>query len=633
MIAALRRPAAAISAALVLLALALALLAPVLPLPDPHAMDGIPYSPPGEESWLGFDNFGRDVLSRLVWGARLALLVAIGSAALSVLLGVTLGALAGWYGGWVDTLLGRLFDIFLLIPSFFLALLVVALFGSGTGWIMAAIALTTWPRPARITRAQVLALRERTYVQAARAAGASDARTLLRHVLPNALPPIVTDATLLMGSAVLIEAGLSFLGLGDQDAVSWGRMIFEGQRHLRLAPWISVFPGLALLLLVAALNLLGDALNQSLNPALRRMAERVPPRPPVEAGAAPPPDPAAPLLSVRDLRLEYRLGGTAIRAVDGVSLDLARGEALGVVGESGCGKSSLGAALLQVLPANAALTAGEVRFAGRPLLLDGRPVRFRGVPAMRDVRWSRLSVVFQGAMNALNPVRTIRRQLVDAYRLHRPGASRAEAEARAAALFDAIGIPRARLSAYPHELSGGMRQRAMIALALLLEPELVIADEPTTALDVIVQDQILGELDALRRRLGLTLVLISHDLGAVAETCDRVAVMYAGEIVEIAPAATVFEAPGHPYTRALVGAQPSLHGPRRRVDSLPGAPFVATGPVAACRFAERCPMARPLCRETVPPMVPLAPGHAARCHFAGAVRPEPARALVPGEAA
>jgi len=629
----LRRPAASISLLVVLSALLLAILAPFLPLPDPHAMDGTPYSPPGEETLLGFDNFGRDVLARLVWGARLALLVAIGSAALSALLGITLGALAGWFGGWIDTVLGRVFDVFLLIPSFFLALLVVALFGSGTGWIMAAIALTTWPRPARIARAQVLALRERVFVQAARAAGASNRRTLLRHVLPNALPPLVTDTTLLMASAVLIEAGLSFLGLGDQNAVSWGRMIFEGQRHLRLAPWISVFPGIALLLLVTALNLLGDALNQSLNPALRRLADRAAPALLLELDHEPSELADRPMLEVRDLQLEYRLGRTVIRAVDGVSFDLARGEALGIVGESGCGKSSLGAALLQVLPANAALTAGDVAFAGRPLLRGGRAVSFRGRPAIDGIRWTRLSVVFQGAMNALNPVQTIRSQLVAAHRLHRPAASRAEAEARAVALFDGIGIPRDRLSAYPHELSGGMRQRAMIALALLLEPELVIADEPTTALDVLVQDQILAELDRLRHQLGLTLILITHDLGAVAETCDRVAVMYAGEIVELAPSAELFDQPFHPYTSALLAAQPTLQGPRRRLDSLPGAPFAVTGPTGFCRFADRCASVQDICRRDKPPVVATGPGRLARCHFAAPAAARPVDPSRPVEAA
>ena len=241
------RVALAASSLIILIAVVLAVAAPFLPLPDPSAMEAIPYTPPGAEHWLGTDNFGRDVFSRLVWGTQLALMVAIVSSAIASLLGIVLGSVAGYFGGTVDAVLSRSFDVFLLIPSFFLVLLIVALFGSGIGYTMLAIALTTWPRSARIMRAQVLSLKSRVYVQAARSAGASHLRTLLRHVVPNGLAPIVTDATILMGLAILTEAGLSFLGLGDQNAVSWGRMIFEGQRQLRLAPWMSFFPGLALL--------------------------------------------------------------------------------------------------------------------------------------------------------------------------------------------------------------------------------------------------------------------------------------------------------------------------------------------------------------------------------------------------
>ena len=183
-------------------------------------------------------------------------------------------------------------------------------------------------------------------------------------------------------------------------------------------------------------------------------------------------------------------------------------------------------------------------------------------------------------------------------------------------MFDVIGIPHARINAYPHELSGGMRQRVMIALSLLLGPELIIADEPTTALDVLVQDQILNEIDSLRRSMGLALILISHDMGAVAETCERVAVMYAGEIVELAPTATIFANPRHPYTQALIGSLPTLHGEMRRLSALPGEPFVASGDVVGCRFAPRCARAEDRCRVEAPPVLSPAPGHVAQCHFA-----------------
>ncbi len=609
-----RRAAFLISAAIVVVTVIVAVTAPWLPLPDPNGMEAAPYEPPGPGHWLGTDNYGRDVLARLAWGAQLALIVALVSSAIASVIGVILGSISGYFGGTVDALLSRTIDVFLLIPSFFLVLLIVALFGSRLEFTMLAIALTTWPRSARIMRAQVLSLKSRVYVQAARAAGASHGRTLVRHIIPNGLAPIITDATILMGLAVLTEAGLSFLGLGDQNAVSWGRMIFDGQRQLRIAPWMSIFPGIALLLLVASFNLLGDGLNEALNPQLRRLAARATPKPPMPVGEARPATPG-PILDVSNLRMSYRLDSGQIMAVDGVSFRLQQGESLGVVGESGCGKSSLGAAILQVMAPNATTVAGDVDLGGIPILRDGRRVVSHDREMIADLRWTTAAMIFQSAMNALNPVIPVGAQLTEAYRLHRPGASHKEALARAAAVFDLIGVPRERLGSYPHELSGGMRQRVMIALSLLHEPKLVIADEPTTALDVLIQDQILGELDTLKRQMGLSLILISHDMGAVAETCERVAVMYAGEIVEMAPTETVFRSPQHPYTKALLAALPTVSGPCRVPAGLPGEPFSAGETTPGCRFAPRCSVAQDLCRSSRPPRVAVGAGHEALCHF------------------
>jgi peptide/nickel transport system permease protein len=371
-----------------------------------------------------------------------------------------------------------------------------------------------------------------------------------------------------------------------------------------------------MLILVAAFNLLGDGINLALNPQLRTRGgapkrQRLVPPPVNEA-----PAPGDALLRVEDLRLVYRLPDREVRAVDGVSLAIPKGGSLGIVGESGCGKSSLGAALMQVLPSNAELTGGNVYFDGKAVLLGGRPVGEGGRSRFQALRWTRLSMIFQSAMNALNPVLTVRQQLTEAYLLHRPSASNAEAEKRIEGVFDMIGIARSRMASYPHELSGGMRQRAMIALSLLLEPELVVADEPTTALDVLIQDQILAEIDNLRRRMNLTLILVSHDIGTVAETCETVAVMYAGQIVETAPTSMIFDRPGHPYTRALIDALPDLTGPKKKLAALPGEPFVPSGDVVGCRFAPRCKHATHFCKEVTPPQMVLAADHRAACHYA-----------------
>ncbi len=613
----LRSLPGALSLTVLAVIVAAALLAPVLGLPDPAEMAFDLYQSPNADHWLGTDNFGRDIFARVVWGARVALVVAIGAALLSILIGSVLGAVAGYFGGWIDGLLSRVFDIFLLIPTFFLILLIVALFGASLPLTIVAIALTTWPRSARLMRSQVLTLKSRVYVQAALAAGASHWWVIVRHVIPNGIAPIITDGTILMGMAILTEAGLSFLGLGDQNLVSWGGMIFEGQRHLRLAPWMSIAPGVALLLLVASLNLLGDSINFAMNPQLRTRGGA----PKARTRVAPPanePEPTAetPILEVEDLRLVYTAGDRKIAAVDGVSFSLPRGGALGIVGESGCGKSSLGSALLQTMPNNAELTSGTIRYDGKAIVLNGKPVAEKGRSRIDALRWTRMATIFQSAMNALNPVTTVRRQMMDALRLHKPGIGKEEAAARIGEVFDMIGIPRSRMNAYPHQLSGGMRQRAMIALSLILEPELVIADEPTTALDMLIQDQILGEIADLRERLNLSLILVSHDMGAVAESCETVAVMYAGRIVEIAPTRRIFDRPAHPYTRTLIGALPSLTGPLEDLASLPATDTEAAASATGCRFAHACPAATDLCRAQVPPAVDLGDGHVSECHYA-----------------
>jgi oligopeptide/dipeptide ABC transporter ATP-binding protein len=318
-------------------------------------------------------------------------------------------------------------------------------------------------------------------------------------------------------------------------------------------------------------------------------------------------DPNAPLLEVRDLKTHFRLGHEWVKAVDGVSFGLADGEALGLAGESACGKTTTALSLVQLLPSNGRIRGGSVELFG----IDLVPKSDR---AMQRYRWREISIVFQGAMNALNPVLRVRDQIAEPirYRLDQP---EAVANARAVELLDMVGIPRKRAGAYPHELSGGMRQRAMIAMALACDPAIVIGDEPTTALDVMVQAQILDLLERLRRDLGLSLILITHDLSVLAETCDRVLVMYAGRVAEEGPVQRVFTAPRHPYTRKLVGSFPSIHADRRGLEVIRGQPPDLLAPPPGCRFAPRCEFAMPVCTEVVPPEVRFADGVRVACHL------------------
>jgi peptide/nickel transport system ATP-binding protein len=303
-------------------------------------------------------------------------------------------------------------------------------------------------------------------------------------------------------------------------------------------------------------------------------------------------DPDAPLLEVEGLTTHYHLASGAVHAVDGVSFRLDYGEALGIAGESGCGKTTTALSLVRILPTNARIESGSVRLMGIDLAA-------KSDTALRRYRWREISIVFQGAMNALNPVRRVRDQIAEPIE-ERLGESPKAAGKRAGDLLELVGIPRARGRAYPHELSGGMRQRAMIAMALACDPAVIIGDEPTTALDVMVQAQILELLESLRHKLGLSLILITHDLSVIAETCDRVMIMYAGRVAEEGPVDEVFRRPRHPYTQRLLAAFPNIKADRRALDVIPGAPPDLLHPPQGCRFAARCPFAMPICTEVDP---------------------------------
>jgi len=315
---------------------------------------------------------------------------------------------------------------------------------------------------------------------------------------------------------------------------------------------------------------------------------------------------AAPVLEVQDLHVWFDLGhGRELNAVQGASLTLARGERMGLVGESGCGKTTLSLALMGLLPPNASV-AGHV-------LLDGVDILAGGEDSLRPHRWRDIAMVFQGAMNAFNPVKRIGSQIVEAMELHDVASGRA-AQARCGELLELVGIRAERANRFPHEFSGGMRQRAAIAMALSCQPRVLLADEPTTALDVMVQAQILQLLTRLSDELGLAIILVTHDLPVVAQTCQTAAVMYAGRVAELGPTVALYDAPRHPYTRMLFAATPDLTG-TAGVASIPGAPPRLDRPLVACPFAPRCDSVFATCRERRPPLLPVGEAHLAACHL------------------
>jgi peptide/nickel transport system permease protein len=624
----LRHRMGIVGAAMLLVAVVVAVFAPLLAPYDPYATVRVSlfdiYQPPSAEHLLGTDDGGKDVLSALLYGARVSLVVGFAAAAMALVIGGLVGIVAGYRGGWVGSLLMRITDFFLVIPDLALQIVLVAIIGPSLGTIILVIGALGWTTTARLVRSQTLTVRERKYVMRARAIGAGDAHILRRHVLPAVLPLMLANMVLVISLAILSESTLAFLGLGDPTVISWGQMLnfaFGRGAVSAGAWWALIPPGLAIVWVVLGTTLLGTALEDALNPRLKRHHLEAPGGDVARdrrTASAPPPVPAgnhAPILAVRDLAVEFDGPAGPMRAVDGVSFDLRRGETLGLVGESGCGKTTTVLGILRLLPPGGRVVSGQVWFDGEDLLgLSG--------PALRSFRWTRLSLVFQGAMNALNPVRTVGDQIAEAVRIHAPATTKREADARARDLLERVGIGGRRAGEYPHTYSGGMRQRAMIALALACEPDVIVADEPTTALDVMIQAQILELLGGIARDMGMGIILVTHDLGVVAQTCDRVIVMYAGQVAEENDAATLFAAPRHPYTRQLLGSFPDLAHPDRPLRGIPGAPPRLDTMPTGCRFAPRCPHAFDRCVAERPPDYATDTGGRAACFLLDPAPPE-----------
>ena len=615
----LRHRMGIVGAAMLLVALFVAVFAPLIAPYDPYAQVRVSlfdiYQPPSAEHLLGTDDGGKDVLSALLYGARVSLVVGFAAAAMALVIGGLVGIVAGYRGGWIGSLLMRITDFFLVIPDLALQIVLVAIIGPSLGTIILVIGALGWTTTARLVRSQTLTVRERKYVMRARAIGAGDTHILRRHVLPAVLPLMLANMVLVISLAILSESTLAFLGLGDPTVISWGQMLnfaFGRGAVSAGAWWALIPPGLAIVWVVLGTTLLGTALEDALNPRLKRHhleapggdvardRRPAPALPPAAVGEA------APILAVRDLAVEFDGPGGPLRAVDGVSFGLRRGETLGLVGESGCGKTTTVLGILRLLPPGGRVVSGQVWFDGEDLLsLSGA--------ALRSFRWTRLSLVFQGAMNALNPVRTVGDQITEAVRLHAPETTRHEADARTRDLLERVGIGGRRADEYPHTYSGGMRQRAMIALALACEPDVIVADEPTTALDVMIQAQILELLGGIARDMGMGIILVTHDLGVVAQTCDRVVVMYGGEVAEENDVATLFAEPRHPYTQQLLGSFPDLAHPDRPLRGIPGAPPRLEAMPEGCRFAPRCPYAFDRCVAERPPHYATPAGGRAAC--------------------
>ena len=577
------------------------------------------FSGPTSTNWIGTDDLGRDIASRLMVGAQVSIRVSLIVVGAAMVVGVPIGLFAGYRGGYVDVLIMRFLDAVTSVPGIVAALAIVGVLGTGLNNVMIALIIILIPGYVRLVRAQALAVTAEPYIAASRSVGSRTPWILAMRVFPGVIPPLSVQVSLGLGAALTAEAALSFLGLGVQSPdSSWGGELSRAYRNILKNPQGLIAPMIAIGTMVLAFNLVGDGLRDSLGTGFDRgsrkraklgittsaRTEQVEP----DSGV---PATPAPRLVVEDLCVEFEAQGENLKALDHVSLEVAAGEVLGIVGESGSGKTVTAMSIMRLLQSPPGLiTNGSVCFEGTELL--DLPMK-----EMREIRGADIAMVFQNPMTSLDPVFTIGNSMREAILNHRSMSKKA-ANARAVELLDLVGIPSpaSRLDDYPHNFSGGMRQRAMIAMALAGEPRLLIADEPTTALDVTIQAQILDLLRSLQQELGMSVILVTHDLGVVAEICDRVAVMYAGHVVETAEIDSLFASPQHPYTAGLLAAVPSTASTSRRLVSLPGNVPQLNAMPGGCRFAPRCPHVIDACHSAAPPVTSVQ-GHKVRCIRAG----------------
>jgi len=561
----LKNPMGLIAIVILVLVIAMAAFADLLAPFDPNfANIGKSLANPDGVNILGTDSVGRDIWSRLVFGARTTLLSALLCAAVAIVIGLPSGLIAGYYGGKFDAAANWIVNITMSLPGIIVLLTVRAAFGPSVWISMVAFGILISPGYFRLTRTSVQSVRNELYVDAARVAGLSDASIISRHIFSVVRAPIIIQTAMVCGVAIAIQSGLEFLGLGDPTIATWGVMLSEGFKNVYLNPLILLWPALLIGLSIGALVLLGNAVRDALEDAAKikrrkktaaesalaapqtRAERKVPVA--VETGTE------HHLIKVSHLGIGYpQADGSIKKVVDDVSFHVDRGEILGIVGESGSGKSQTAFSILGLMPDTARIVAGSIQFDGKYTVAPGdERVLQKRVSALRG---KRVSYIPQEPMSNLDPAFTIGYQLVTPMQ-RVLGITKKEARKRALKLLADVGItnPERTFRAYPHEVSGGMAQRVLIAGAISCEPDLIIADEPTTALDVTVQADVLDLIRDLQRRLGVGVILVTHNFGVVADLCDRVVVMQDGRLIEEGPVRDILRNPQESYTQTLLGS-------------------------------------------------------------------------------
>ncbi|HKC18108.1 MAG TPA: dipeptide/oligopeptide/nickel ABC transporter permease/ATP-binding protein [Candidatus Dormibacteraeota bacterium] len=596
----------------------------------------LPFAPSAAH-WLGTTVFAQDAFSQLLASTQATMLVGLVAAAIATVLSIAFGVTAGYVGGKTDEGLSLFANVFLAIPGLPLLIVLadyVPSAGSSLLLVAAIVAVTNWAWSARTLRAQTLSLRNRDFVEASRVSGESRSRIMFVEILPNLVPIVASSFLFTTINAIYFYVAISFLGLAGSPTGSppglwnWGEMLREGFANNAVRSgwwWWWAPPGICIALLGTGLALVNFGIDEFINPRLRSagLTAKAARKAGIKVGtlAATPvirgagtatartKAPADAVLEIRGLSVDYGYGDEAVHAVTECDLVLRRGRVLGLAGESGSGKTTLALAAMRLLRAPAVITKGSVLFHSRPFTGDGPKgtvdMLAAGPRQLSEVRWSEIAVVLQSSLNALNPVIAIGAQFDDLLRAHRPHMNKDERFTRSGELLEMVGMNADRLRSYPHELSGGMRQRAMIAMALALEPQVMILDEPTTALDVVTQREILEELMGLRDRLGFAALFITHDLSLLVELADDIAVMYAGRLMERAPANSLFRAPRLPYTHGLLHCFPPMHGKRVPMAGIPGSPPDLRDLPTGCAFHPRCQWAFDRCKRDVPLLQPV----------------------------
>ena len=569
-------------------------------------------SGPSSTHWLGSDTLGRDLLSQLLYSIRPSLAATLEALVVFLSVGVVFGIMAGYLGGAVDAAISRVVELVQSIPAIIMILVVLGVFPNSALAAMVALGVLASAGLVRVARGSTLAVREELFVTAARVSGVRPVQIMQTHILRRILGPVLAQTSVFAGVTLVFQAALSYLGLLSSSAhPTWGGMIGDASQVISRSTWPLIPPGVAISLTVLAFGVLGEALR-----GLAADEPVVAARGPVRSRARPvahnrADEPATAtsdaLLDVSGLSVDVTDRSEVTALVTEVSFSIEQGETVALVGESGCGKSLTALAVMGLLPPGVRMSAGSVRFGGAHLSPDApdtyRAVRGRGI-----------GFVSQHALMSLDPTHTVGSHLREVIRRHEPMSRKAAAK-RALELLEQVRFaePERVMASYPHELSGGMAQRANIALAISGRPQLLIADEPTTALDVTLQAEILALLRYLQRSTGLAIVLITHDWGVVADMADRVVIMYAGQVVEQADVDTAFTRPRFPYTVALVAANPSTADRAARLPTIGGrVPPPGSWP-AGCRFADRCLHSNDQCTAGPPALQIADTGSLTRC--------------------